>query len=149
MTRERFKLLVEAYGADPNRWPEAEREAALKFAASDAEARVKLEQERAFDRAIDLADTAPAAPELQAKIFATFLARKSATARSLAWLTAWMPQRPQWIPLAAFATSLLLGIGAGAVIPALAGLDEPQGEAALLALGGIDDALAEETGGGS
>lgn len=148
MTRERFKMLLDAYGGDPLRWPDAERAAALKFVESDAEARRMIEQERAFDRALDLADTAPVTPELQRKILAAFSQRKFG-ARSLAWFTAWMPTAPQWIPAAAFAASLLLGVGVGALIPSLAGLDAPRGEAALLALGDIDDALGEEVGGGS
>ena len=36
MTSERFLALVAAYGADPRRWPDAEREAARAFAAADA-----------------------------------------------------------------------------------------------------------------
>lgn len=34
MTEERFFQILEAYGADPSRWPEAEREAAEAFAAA-------------------------------------------------------------------------------------------------------------------
>lgn len=149
MTRERFKMIVEAYGADPRRWPEAERDAALKLAESDADARAMLDEAGALDRAINLADTAPVAPELQARVLASFSTRKPADAWALTRLTAWLPRRPQWIPLAAFAASLLLGLGAGALMPMLAGLDEPPGEAALLALGDLDNALDEEAGGGS
>jgi len=148
MTRERFKMLVEAYGADPRRWPEAEREAALRFVESDVEAQRILEEVRALDRIIDFADTAPVTPELRARILSA-IAPRSQAARTSARLRAWAPQTPQWIPLAAFAASLLLGLGAGALIPSLAGLDEPQGEAALLALGDLDDALGQDAGGGS
>ncbi len=31
MTPERFRQLTEIYGAEPRRWPEAEREAALAY----------------------------------------------------------------------------------------------------------------------
>jgi hypothetical protein len=34
MTEERFFQILEAYGADPSRWPEAERAAAQAFAAA-------------------------------------------------------------------------------------------------------------------
>lgn len=35
MTPERFKQIVDAYGADPNNWPQDEREAAKASAAAD------------------------------------------------------------------------------------------------------------------
>ena len=37
MKAERFQAIVEAYGADPARWPEAERDAALVYAEQAGE----------------------------------------------------------------------------------------------------------------
>lgn len=50
MKAERFQAIVEAYGADPARWPEAERDAALAFAdqAGDV-AQAVLAEARALD----------------------------------------------------------------------------------------------------
>lgn len=37
MTPERFRRIVDSYGASPTRWPDAEREAARAFVEHDAE----------------------------------------------------------------------------------------------------------------
>ena len=50
MKAERFQAIVEAYGADPARWPEAERDAALGYAGQTGEAaRAVLAEARALD----------------------------------------------------------------------------------------------------
>lgn len=149
MTYERFKMLVEAYGGDPTRWPEAERAAALKFAENDAAAQSLLKEARTLDQVIDLAETAPATPQLQERILADFDARNVGRAGPWTRLIAWAPAPTRLIPATAFAVSLLLGLGVGVIIPSLVGLDEFQGDAALLALGDIDNSFATEMGGGS
>ncbi len=53
MTPERFAVLAGAYGADPDRWPEAEREQALAFQrARPDQAQAVLEREAALDAAL-------------------------------------------------------------------------------------------------
>ena len=47
LTAERLAALAEIYGADPARWPEAEREAARRLTVGDAEL---LEVERNLQR---------------------------------------------------------------------------------------------------
>ena len=50
MKADRFLIIVEAYGADPARWPEAEREAALAYVAeAGAAAEALLAEARALD----------------------------------------------------------------------------------------------------
>jgi hypothetical protein len=50
MKAERFQAIVEAYGADPARWPEAERDAALVYAEQAGEAaQAVLAEARALD----------------------------------------------------------------------------------------------------
>lgn len=69
MDRERFTHLLEAYGAEFGRWPEAERKAAAAFAAAHAETiAAALGEARALDAAL-AATAAPAAeaPELLAR----------------------------------------------------------------------------------
>jgi hypothetical protein len=146
MTNDRFKELLDAYGADPARWPQSEREAALAFAKSSDEARRLLDEAAALDRLIDLADTAAVTPALQARILAAFpQPRRAGVIASL------MPGRPTWIPITALAASLLLGLGVGTFVPTLAGIGDPQGQdAALVALGDLNDlGLLDETGEGS
>lgn len=50
MTHERFARIIEAYGADPRRWPDAERAAARAFAlAHPGEAQARLAAAAALD----------------------------------------------------------------------------------------------------
>jgi hypothetical protein len=50
-----FMRLVDAYGADPERWPPERRAAALALAESDASADAALRQARALDERLDAA----------------------------------------------------------------------------------------------
>ncbi|WP_404712527.1 hypothetical protein [Sphingomonas sp. MMS24-J13] len=43
MNVERFAVLLDAYGAEPGRWPEGERDAALAFVRADPRAAAMLE----------------------------------------------------------------------------------------------------------
>ena len=49
MTRDRFTQLLDAYGGDSKRWPEAERADALAFAKSDRTAEAALDEARKLD----------------------------------------------------------------------------------------------------
>lgn len=57
MTPKRLRQILAAYGAQPRRWPEPEREAALALLTDSGEARRLLDEARAVDR---LLDTVPA-----------------------------------------------------------------------------------------
>ena len=70
MRAERFQAIVEAYGADPARWPEAERDAALVHADQAGEAAQAVLAEA---RALDLGLAAHAAPLPDAAAFARAL----------------------------------------------------------------------------
>ena len=56
----RFRRLIDAYGADPARWPPPERAAALALLATSAQARVALEAARRLDGLL-AADQTPVA----------------------------------------------------------------------------------------
>jgi hypothetical protein len=104
MDQARFDAIVAAYGADPRRWPDEERDAALAFAqASGAD----LREARALDALLDLA-SAPAAPSdlLQARILRAIPKRGVPMARVAAALAA----------CAVF--GLAIGYGAGVNAPA-------------------------------
>lgn len=69
MDKRRLDALLDAYGADPARWPAAERNAAQALLASDPTAQARLEQARLLDRALDALPPAPApAGDLAARI---------------------------------------------------------------------------------
>jgi hypothetical protein len=55
MTIERLREIVEAYGASPARWPEAERPAAEAMLAASAQARALVEDAARFDALLDMA----------------------------------------------------------------------------------------------
>lgn len=131
MNIERFKILVESYGANPARWPEAERVAALLFAEQSAEARDALQEAAAFDRLLDTAETQAATRALEDRILATFPER---TVKARApWFTL------RWIPAAAVACSLALGLAVGAALPGLVGVSDMSAvDPALIALSGGD-----------
>jgi hypothetical protein len=60
MNAERFRAIVEGYGADPKRWPEAERAVAQDFATLP-EAAAVLAEARGLDALLDASDEAAAA----------------------------------------------------------------------------------------
>jgi hypothetical protein len=69
MTPERFHTLVEAYGADPRRWPQDERADALAWArAHRAQADVVLEEALALDAWLARDMVAPPSRALVAQI---------------------------------------------------------------------------------
>ncbi|MCH7889650.1 MAG: hypothetical protein IIA00_10305, partial [Proteobacteria bacterium] len=70
----RLGRILEAYGADPEAWPAAERDEALALLVRSAEARALRERAARLDRLLDqLLDRAPAlepSPELKARVLA-------------------------------------------------------------------------------
>jgi hypothetical protein len=70
MTPERFEAMVAAYGAEPLRWPEEERQAALTFAGTERGI-AALAVERRLDALLDGAETPRASRELVARVAGT------------------------------------------------------------------------------
>lgn len=110
MTPHRFAQIVDAYGANPRRWPDGERAAACAFVdAHPAAARARLEQAAALDAYLSADVVAPPSRSLQRRIAASANAtggRPSARAgRGLRW----------WLPGAALAGAGLAGLVAGAL----------------------------------
>ena len=66
VSAERFKAIVDAYGADPKRWPQAERDAALRFMTRNPlRAEVWLNEARDVDALLDAAVEPVTAQELE------------------------------------------------------------------------------------
>jgi hypothetical protein len=78
MNRQRLAEIVEAFGASPERWPAAERQAAEALVARSAEARALVAQARELDALLDMAPAALPTSELAGRIMA---ARPAASAR--------------------------------------------------------------------
>lgn len=78
MDRERFEVLLDAYGADFRRWPTDKRAAGEAFAAQDAGASGLLREAQALDRALKLAADAPDTSALASRILAAAPRRRAA-----------------------------------------------------------------------
>lgn len=80
MTLGRFQEILDAYGADPRRWPAAERNDAEALLARSAEARRAQDEARRLDRMLDMLPM-PDAPKLDAALLA---ARAMAASQNVA-----------------------------------------------------------------
>ena len=98
MHAERFKAIVEAYGADPKRWPEAERAEAQAFALQP-EAAAILAEARGIDALLDASDES--APVSLAFVRNGIAAAPKPTAAL------------SWRPYAAMAACAVLGLALG------------------------------------
>jgi hypothetical protein len=70
MTVQRLQQLLDAYGAEAERWPPEEREAALALLAHSTEAQVQQDKAARLDALLDLAPVAQPSTELAARILA-------------------------------------------------------------------------------
>ena len=104
MERERFDAIVAAYGADPKRWPEAEREAALQLMHAEA---IDLADARALDALLDLTAPTPAPSDL--------LTHRILRA---APKSPFRPARLGWAVAATALIGALVGYSAGSLAPA-------------------------------
>src|SRR5689334_14991504 len=118
MDLNRFTAIVEAYGGSPSRWPEAERDAATAFMRASPEAQRLAQEAEALDSLLDMPETSPVTRDLQDRILSTLPAATSERATPLPRLFSWS----KWIPAAAVACSLALGVVTGSQVPRLVGL---------------------------
>ncbi|GGI93854.1 hypothetical protein GCM10007973_32610 [Polymorphobacter multimanifer] len=105
MTRERALEIVGAYGADPARWPAAERTALLALAAQDADVATAMAEARELDAM--LGDWAGDVPLRQFEAQALLPARTVPVAASRRPFLRWAGGGAV---AAAFATVLVLGV---------------------------------------
>ena len=104
LSLERFRALVEAYGARPEVWPASEREAALSLCAASPEARALVAAESLLDA--ELAAGAP--PELDPDFL-----------RRLNEVPLRVPQHARWslrhwlVPSLSWAFAAVVGLGIG------------------------------------
>ncbi len=115
---ERFAVLVEAYGASPDSWPEDEREGALRLLEQSSEA-VRMHQDaKALDLWLDEAPCVEPSAALRARLLDA--APKSAVSWSERWSRAverlW-PFGPTWQPATALVAAAVLGLTFGLAAP--------------------------------
>lgn len=70
MTLERFTAIVDAYGANPERWPDAERAGGLALLELSPEARAARDAAATLDRLLDHAPVAASDPALERSVLA-------------------------------------------------------------------------------
>lgn len=129
----RLAEILDAYGADPRRWPQAERAPAEALLAVSEEARALRDRAAALDALLDLSAAPTPAPELQAAILAG--AHRPGWRR---WLADFWPVGPAWQPASAFAAAIVLGVAIGVGAPDIVLPDAADGaiaEVESLALG--------------
>jgi len=114
MNPSRFEALISAYGAEPARWPAAEREMALAFLSAQPDAGAMAEAERTLDDALDAWK-----PQ-----FPTMALRNAILAASPPFRRGVGPNwRTLWLSGAGLAAACAVGVvvGAGLIGPSLAG----------------------------
>ncbi|MEX2452154.1 MAG: hypothetical protein WD407_14955 [Rhodospirillales bacterium] len=109
---DRLMRCIEAYGADPARWPEAERDGLRALLAASPEAQRALEATRGLDALLDRAALPMPSPELMADVLAA-----AAPSRVRQWFALLWPFGPVWQPVSAFAVVAVFGFFLGAVTP--------------------------------
>lgn len=148
MELERFRVLVEAYGAAPEHWPDEDREAAQALLAESEDARTLLREAELLDGALDLVEAPAPSPELARRVEDMVYQRPAATARRpiagpwlahrlRAWRAAWRPA----VLAASGALGLAVGIAAAQPTPTSTAFDTV--ELSALA-GGLADLRAAE-----
>lgn len=111
MTPERFAYLADAYGADLQRWPAAERSAALGLLErGDATSLQVLQQARQLDSLLDSYQLAPPDPALARRIAASAVMNKPVSFWS---------RYADWLSRVGFVGVGLAGIATGILVVSL------------------------------
>jgi hypothetical protein len=126
MKQARFRHLADAYGADPGRWPQAERTAAEALLAQSAEARHWLAKARQLDAWLDhaAAADAPAVTDAQVERMIGAIGARLDRDIPAAAPVPWIQSRPHTGPLWA-AVGFLALMGITGVLVGKSGLSGP------------------------
>jgi hypothetical protein len=113
MEMTRLREIIEAYGAEPARWPVGERAPAQALLRRSAEARAMQDDARRLDRALDLMPRIGPSPALAGRILAAAPASRGAwSLLRIVW-----PFEGPWRPVAAWASAAALGLMLGIFTP--------------------------------
>lgn len=118
MDLDRLSTLLDAYGADRMRWPEAERASAWALIEAEDRARSLYDEARGLDTLLSQASAIEPSLELKAEVLA------AASRPRESWIQALWPFGAAWKPASALAAAVLLGIIAGVVLPSPFGSTE-------------------------
>lgn len=122
ITLERFKAIVDAYGASAERWPPSERKGALALLAASPEARACLAEASALDGLLANSPAGAPSAELIERLVAARPRPALASAPSRKsrgffgdLLAAVWPYGSPALPTGALAASIMLGVALGSV----------------------------------
>ena len=124
MNHQRLKEILAAYGAQAHRWPEQERQVALRLLREQPHLEAELQAERALDQLLDAAPATTAADHLIQQTLqraASLKPPQTWSERALNWLWPDWPNWPSWQgsgaglwrPATALALPFVLGIALG------------------------------------
>ncbi len=109
MSMDEFRTLLEAWGADPARWPRERQTGAQALLASSGEARMLLADEAAFDALLaGVPETVPSAALMQGILAIPRTAKQERKAGG--WRFGFLPALPRF---AGLATAAMLGFYIG------------------------------------
>lgn len=113
VSEKRFRRIVESYGANPLRWPEDERQGALRFAEEQDKAAIYIAEPAALDRTLnDMPMPAPADEALIAQIIAAAnRADGAASASPLQPVTRKRRQQIRWLMPRLIGLAVACGLG--------------------------------------
>ncbi|MEM8987669.1 MAG: hypothetical protein AAGC95_13205 [Pseudomonadota bacterium] len=131
ISAERLQALIAAYGADPKRWPEADRTLALDAMQREGaapEIAARLAEEQALDRLLDSAPAPSMSDAFAARLIAAApVAEVPSAAHDISWASTAKPDRrsivgvlvafmrpARLVPAAALGVAAVLGVVAGA-----------------------------------
>ena len=120
MNIERVKTIIEAYGGDPSRWPQDERNEALAMLEQSDELELLMNDARQLDALLDAISPADAPNHaLRAQILRIAKGSSAPTTieRLLEWLLDGTPTERVLRPAMASLLPLLLGFAIGVVTP--------------------------------
>ncbi|MEG3638050.1 hypothetical protein [Magnetococcus sp. PR-3] len=111
MTEQRLQELVDAYGADAQRWPEAERQPALTLLAHKPHLQGVCTEAQSLDEWLDIAPPPLPDSALIGRLLLDVPAPRESLFRRL-W-----PFERVWQPTVALAASIMFGVLVGMQIP--------------------------------
>lgn len=132
----RFEALLDAYGAEPHRWPADRRAAAEALLQRSREAQALHAAAARLDALIDAAKVEPAPADLVGRVLnAAPSARARASAERKGWFAGLFK------PVAGLAFAAVLGLGLGVVVSPFAGAngDLAEGDTVTLAIGDMPE----------
>src|SRR5690606_16810156 len=139
ITKDRFRAMLAAYGADPQRWPAAEREAATRLAAADPELAAELAEAAATDLLLDALPAPVPNPALRVRLKAI---PDDATLRWTDRLAALWPFGAPWRPAAGLVAAALVGVVVGFTAPQPTPADDADWDEATAVLAYYDPVAA-------